>query len=233
VSQRLLLNYATRKRKDKFLAHMNNIYATTRTNDFKIVVKVDEDDSDMVALIPEINRMRNTAGYIVKPFGKIAAINAYIPWYEPWDILVNTSDDFEFVPGWDEVLIHRTSGVWPRSTDWFAHFSDGHVKEKLPTMSIFGREYGERFGYVYHPSYKSVSCDAEAMYVAMTLGKYHYFPEVLAEHKHPVNVKHGYDEVYKANDKFADQDTAIYFKRMKANFYVHNPGNVCFEHHKR
>lgn len=230
---RILINYASRKRKDKFLAHMANIYATTRTNDFKIVVKVDEDDNEMCNLMGDINKMRNTAGYIVKPFGKVAAINAYIPWYESWDILVNTSDDFEFKPGWDEVLIHRTSGVWPNTTDWFAHFSDGHVKEKLPTMNIFGREYGERFGWVYNPVYKSFSCDAENMYVAQTLGKYHYFPEVIAEHKHPVNVRQGYDEVYKTNDKFADQDTKIYFKRMKANFYVNNPGNVIFEQHKR
>jgi hypothetical protein len=230
---RLLINYATRKRKDKFLAHMHNIYTTTKTNDFKIVVKVDEDDLEMVALIPEINRMKNTAGYVVKPFGKIAAINAYIPWYEPWDILVNTSDDFEFVSGWDEVLIRRTSGVWPNTTDWFAHFSDGHVHEKLPTMNIFGREYGERFGWVYAPVYKSVSCDAENMYVAQTLGRYHYFPEVLAYHKHPVNVGKGYDDVYKTNDKYADQDTKIYFQRMKKNFCVHNPGKVIFEQFKR
>jgi hypothetical protein len=230
---RLLINYATRKRKDKFLAHMNNIYATTRTDDFKIVVKVDEDDLEMVNLIPEINRMRNTAGYVIKPFGKVAAINAYIPWYEPWDILVNTSDDFEFVSAWDEVLLHRTSGVWPNTLDWFAHFSDGYVFDRLPTMSIFGREYGERFGWVYPPVYKSVSCDADVFYVAQTLGKYHYFPEVLAYHKHPVNVKQGYDDVYKTNDKYAEYDTAVYFKRMGKNFYVNNPGNVVFEKFKR
>lgn len=230
---RILINYATRKRKEKFLAHMNNIYATIGMDDFKIVVKVDEDDSEMVNFIPEINRMRNTAGYIVKPFGKIAAINAYVPWYEPWDILVNTSDDFEFVNGWASILIHRTSGVWPNTTDWFAHFSDGHCFEKLPTMSIFGREYGERFGYVYHPSYKSFSCDAEAMYVAQTLGRYHYFPEVLAKHNHPANIRQGFDEVYKANDKYMPYDTDIYFKRMGKNFYIHNPGKVIFEQHKR
>lgn len=230
---RILINYATRKRKDKFLAHMNNILSTTITNDYKIVVKVDEDDPEMCALIPEINRMKNTAGYVVKPFGKIAAINAYIPWYEPWDILVNTSDDFTFVRGWDEILFHRTSGVWPNTLDWFAHFSDGHVFERLPTMSIFGREYGERFGWVYPPMYKSFSCDAEVFYVAQTLGRYHYFPEVLAEHRHPANIRQGYDEVYKANDKFAPYDTELYFRRMKKNFYVNNPGKVVFEQHKR
>lgn len=230
---RILINYATRKRKDKFLAHMNNIYATTVSNDFKIVVKVDEDDAEMAHMLGDINKMRNTAGYIVKPFGKIAAINAYIPWYEPWDILVNTSDDFTFVKGWDEIMLHRVSGVWPRTTDWFAHFSDGHVFERLPTMSIFGREYGERFGYVYHPSYKSFSCDAEAFYVAQQLGKYHYFPEVLAEHRHPANIRCASDEVYKLNDTFMPYDTDIYFKRMKKNFYINNPGNVIFEQHKR
>lgn len=229
---RILLNYATRGRKEKFLAHMANIYATTRTNDFKIVVKVDEDDSEMCNLIGDINKMRNTAGYIVKPFGKIAAINAYIPWYEPWDILVNTSDDFEFSPGWDEVLLHRTSGVWPRTLDWFAHFNDGHLQQRLPTMSIFGREYGERFGWVYPPVYQSFSCDAEVFYVAQMLGKYHYFPEVIAEHKHPANIKGPSDATYKANDKWLHVDAAIYFQRMKNNFYSHGDTS-SFEMHKR
>jgi hypothetical protein len=229
----ILINYATRKRKNKFLAAMKNIYATTRTEDFKIVVKVDEDDTEMVNLIPDINRMKNTAGYVVKPFGKVAAINAYIPWYETWDVLVNMSDDFEFVDNWDQIMISKIKSVWLNTTDFFAHFSDGFVKEKLPTMSIFGREYGERFGWVYPPVYKSVSCDADVFYVAQMLGKYHYFPDVLAYHNHPVNVKQGYDEVYKANDKFADRDTQMYFHRMSKNFYVNNADSSIIDQFKR
>ena len=127
--------------------------------------------------------------------------------------------DFTFIQNWDEVMVNTIRSVWPNTTDYSAHFSDGHVFERLPTMVIMGREYAERFGYIYPPTYKSVSCDAEHYYVSLMLKKYSYFPTVIAKHDHPVNNKDvAYDETYKQNDKYADQDTATYFKRMKQNF---------------
>lgn len=232
---RLLIKLATRGRPVKFMQAMTNIYETIKTDDFLIVVSVDEDDHEMVNMIPDINRMKNAAGYIGKPWGKVAAINRDVSLYIPWDVLINFSDDQYFtVKGWDEIMKAKIESVWGHSTDYFAHFSDGHVKERLSTMSVMGREYYERFGYIYHPAYKSVSCDAEAFYVAITLGKHHYFEEQVFEHRHPVNTRATkYDTTYRTNDIYADQDTATYFRRMKQNFYINNAGKTVFEQHKR
>lgn len=229
---RYFIKFATRGRPEKFLQGMKNIEQSTKTDDYLIVVSVDEDDKEMVAMIPEINRMKNTAGYIGKPWGKIAAINRDVSLYIPWHILVNYSDDMVLSNGWDEIVSNNVFKTWP-DTDFFYHCNDGHVGERLPTMSIMGREYYERFGYIYHPAYKSVSCDAEAFYVALTLGKHKYFPEPIVEHRHPVNVRGQFDKVYSENDKHTSYDTDLYFRRMKRNFYVNNPGNVVFEQFKR
>jgi len=232
---RFLIKLASRGRPVKFMQAMTNIYETINTNDFLIIVSVDEDDSEMVSMIPDINRMKNAAGYIGKPWGKVAAINRDVSLYIPWDILVNVSDDMVFkVKGWDDIIKSNAKSVWGESTDFFYHCNDSHVGERLPTMAIMGREYFERFGYIYHPAYRSVSCDAEQYYVALTLGKHHYFEEKIVEHIHPVNVKSTkYDLTYKVNDQYADQDTATYFKRMKQNFYIHNAGKTVFDKHKR
>lgn len=229
---RYLIKFATRGRASKFLQGMKNIRESIRTEDYLIVVSVDEDDNEMVAMMPDINRMHNTAGYVGKPWGKVAAINRDVSLYIPWDILVNYSDDMQLANGWSDIVERNVKATWS-DTDFFYHCNDGHVGERLPTMSIMGREYYERFGYIYHPAYKSVSCDAEQFYVAITLGKHKYFPEPIVEHRHPVNVKSNYDSVYKINDQYANQDTATYFKRMKKNFYINNPGPTVFDIHKR
>lgn len=230
----IVIKYASRGRKAKFLQRMAEIQQRTRTKDYLIVVTIDENDAEMVAIIDYINSLPNTAGYIIKPFGKIAAINAYIPWHKSWDVLVNYSDDFDFVDGWDEIMMQRIKSVWPNTTDYCAHFSDGFVFERLVTMSVLGREYVERFGWIYPPMYKSVSCDAEQFYVSQMLGKYHYFDKVIAFHEHPVNKKGvAYDQTYRDNDKFADADTALYFKRMRQNFYLTGVDTSIIEKHKR
>lgn len=231
---RILIKFATRGRPQKFRQAMDNIRMTIGTDDYLVIVSIDNDDETMMPLLGEINTMKNTQGYAGKPNGKIAAINRDMNPYEPWDILVNLSDDMFFTANnWGLIIQREIRDVFKGSLDCFLHFSDGWVNEKLPTMSIMGREYYERFFYIYAPCYKSVSCDAEAFYVAITLDKHHYFPERIFEHRHPVNVKGNYDQTYKTNDQWQDQDTATYFKRMSKNFYVHNPGKTVFDQFKR
>ena len=220
---RLLIKYATRNRPDKFRAAMKNILSTIKTDDFQIIVSIDSDDTQMIHIATN-ETFRNTEFWINQPAGKIGAINANVP-LSGWDWLVNMSDDMVFIKkGWDEIMVEKVKSVWGDSLDWFANFNDGYQGERLPTMSIMGREYYERFFYIYAPCYKSLSCDAEAMYVAMTLNRYHYFPEVLFKHEHPANSKGvKSDQLYVENEKHQPHDTRVYFERLLKNFYV----NVC------
>ena len=55
-------------------------------------------------------------------------------------------------------------------TDGVLWFFDGWRKD-LNTLCIIGRKYYERFGYIYHPDYKSFWCDAEFTEVANKLKK--------------------------------------------------------------
>jgi hypothetical protein len=229
---KLLIKYATRKRPALFLKAMDNILSTV-TGDFRIIVSIDSDDSEMIKLVSE-RSFANTQVFINDNFGgKIGAINANIP-LSGWDWLVNTSDDMHFlVKGWDQIMIEQIRKVWGNSLDFFANFNDGFQGPKLATMSVMGREYYERFFYIYAPCYRSLSCDAEAFYVAQALGRYHYFPELLYKHMHPANVKGvKSDQLYIQNEVYAKQDAKIYFDRLNKNFYINNPGVTPFDRYK-
>lgn len=218
---RLLIKYATRGRKELFEQAIANIKETvSKYCDYHILVTIDFDDESMQYLSND---------YRISVFrspnkSKIEAINRDMNIASAWDILVNFSDDMFFtVKDWDLKMLADIRSVWDNSTDFFAHFNDGFVGEKLPTMSVMGWDYYKRDNYIYHPSYNSVSCDAEAMYVAMMRGKHHYFPSVYFNHLHPANTRKPTDATYQGNHKFDIPDTNNYFERMRKGFYVENP----------
>lgn len=208
---KLIIKYATRGRLNLFREGVLNIERMT-AGQFDLIISVDEDDE------------------VMKPWGikgphisKVHAINRDLDGIK-FDWLVNFSDDMRFtVKGWDQRMLRQIQRVWGNSTDFFAHFNDGFVGDKLPTMSVIGWDYYQRDKYIYHPSYNSVSCDAEAMFVAMMRGRHHYFPEVYFNHIHPANLRFPSDQTYRDNDKFGKSDTETYFKRMAKGFDVKNP----------
>lgn len=186
-----------------------------------------------------LNNYSNLKYFYGPDEGKIGAINRDINYLDdPWEILVNFSDDMRFTGfGWDVTMINEIRKVWPSGTDFFANFWDGYVPVPLPTMSIMGREYYFRDAYIYHPSYKSFSCDAEAMYVAQMRERYNFFKltkrddrimnkfhdVVLFKHEHPTWLHSPTDETYDRNATNGDNDVKVYHERMEKYFYVNNP----------
>jgi hypothetical protein len=233
---KILIKLATRGRVDKFYAALQNVIDTiSGKNEYLIVVSIDSDDYAMIAEVENVRaHWPMVKMFIGPPNGKIAAINRDINYLDyDWDLLINFSDDQRFTFNkWDVHMIHQHKIVWGESTDFFAHWNDGYVGEALPTMSVIGREYYERFFYVYAPCYKSVSCDAESFYVSQMLGRWHYFPDIIFKHEHYTNIKGMTDNTYRVNDQYADQDTKTYFKRLNKNFYVNNPGPTPFDKYK-
>lgn len=222
----LLIKYATRGRPELFRKAIQNILDTVSTKDYKIIISADSDDE----LLNSIDNQIEDSGLskiievnFSNQISKVHAINRDLEGVK-FDWLVNMSDDMHFtVKGWDELMLKQIRKRWKGQTDFFAHFNDGFVGEKLPTMSIMGWDYYQRDGYIYHPSYNSVSCDAEAMFVAMMRGKRHYFPDVYFNHLHPANIRTMTDATYQGNHKFDKPDTENYFKRMARGFDVKNP----------
>lgn len=212
---KLLIKYATRGRYSLFQSAMSNLHDTISYEQrAQLIISADNDDLSM-ANMPGVSYADRVS--------KVHAINRDMDGVK-FDWLVNFSDDMRFtVQGWDLKMLRQIQRVWGKSTDFFAHFNDGFVGHKLPTMSIIGWDYYQRDKYIYHPSYNSVSCDAEAMFVAMMRGRHHYFPEVYFNHIHPANVRFPVDQTYRDNDKFGAGDTANYFERMARCFDVKNP----------
>lgn len=228
---KFLIKYATRGRPEKFFQAIQNIYDTIGTDNYLIVVSMDSDDETMTnpQVRERLRNLKNAIVYVGSPTGKIGAINRDMDKIKDWDVLVNFSDDMKFVqPGWDIVILDKIHTEWGGSLDFFAHFNDGFVGDKLPTMTIIGREYYERFFYIYPPCYKSVSCDAEAMFVAMMLNKHKYFPEILFKHEHAVNIRIPYDKTYLQNEQYNKEDYDTFHKRLNKYFYVNRPEVVPF-----
>jgi len=218
---RYLIKYASRGRAEWFKKAVNNITDTIHTKDYLILVSADEDDEKMNS--HEIKWFCDLNPHIKLVFGKsdskIHAINRDMEHAGEWDILICMSDDMHFAEyGWDNVIRNKMNQFFPDG-DCFLHFSDGYVKDALATMSIMDRKYYDRDGYIYHPSYKSFSSDAEAYYVALMRGRHMYFPEIIAHHQHPTNTKIGNDALYKANSLHSEYDTENYFNRLRAYFH--------------
>lgn len=224
----ILIKYATRGRWKEFFNAIDNIYATIKTNQYKILVSADFDDDVMNS--DEVREFCRRYHNVELLFGhhqsKVEAINAHFNPNTQWKWCVNMSDDMKFiVPGWDDKMLKDVRTVWTDENDWdwFAHFNDGYVGDKLPTLNVCGRKWYDRTQYIYYPGYKSVSCDAENMYVAMMKGRYHYFPNVYFHHIHPANLREPSDGIYRRNHKHGEADTKLYFERLARMFDVEDP----------
>lgn len=233
---KILVKYATRGRASMFAKAIQSLRNTMLTKDYQILISADEDDKTMNN--PQVRKYCNQTPRVKIVYGrsesKVHAINRDLDQASPWEILVNMSDDMKFVVrGWDKKIITNAKAVWGDSLDWFAHWSDGYTHAALPTMSIMGWTYFERDNYIYHPSYKSFSCDAEAMYVAMARGCYKYFPEVLFHHQHPGNSKRfRVDHLYRSNSRHSQHDIKTYFERLNNDFHLNIPGPHPWDQYK-
>lgn len=217
---RFLIKFATRGRLSWFCKAIDNIQTTFDGNEYRILVTADIDDPSMreegiPTWIRDSHKITIVHGHSES---KIHAINKDMEISGDWDVLVCMSDDMFFeVHGWNRIIESKIKEFFPEG-DCFLHFDDGYVHDALATMTIVDRKYYQRDNYIYHPSYKSFSCDAEAFYVAIMRGRHKYFPEILARHQHPTNKPIPNDETYRRNSLHTDHDTKNYFERLRRHF---------------
>jgi hypothetical protein len=222
----ILYKLATRSRPERFMQTLNSIMDNTSSDNYLILVSIDDDDASMQHWIDDKyikTGMPNYNTIIIsgKSLNKIDAINRDMKTASQmleWDILVNISDDMLITSSEFDAVVR---GAFSETTDLFLHLPDGYANKALATMSIMGRDYYNRFQYIYHPSYESVYCDNEAMEVAKMLSKYVYVDKHVFQHIHPANVgAHLMDEQYKrteASDVHA-RDCINYQNRKQLQF---------------
>lgn len=225
-----LIKLATRGRPELFYRTIFNVRKTIGDGvDYEIIISCDLNDPSMFNqdIIDFVDGDPHLQIFYAYQTSKIGAINRDIKEAKmDWDVLINLSDDMLWVKeGWGKIIASYVANEFNESLDCFLHLNDNHVGERLPTLSIMGREYFNRDGYIYHPSFFSVSADAEAYYVALMRGKHKYFPDVLFDHVHPANVGFHTDATYQGNSKYDVADTENYFVRRARLFDIENP--VC------
>lgn len=224
MSEKILYNFASRSRPEKLIACLENITQLSRYPKFQIIVTADIDDETMTSpsIRDKVMSFPNTKIFYGTSTGKIDAINKNVSLADPdWSILVNMSDDFVFINDGFDLGIIKDMEEHFKNTDGFLHYPDGSpAKDLLCTMSIIGRMYYERFGYIYHPEYESVYADNEATVVAKNLGKYIFINRQFFCHLHPAWGLAVVDDLYKRNeDKIIySKDHKTFIKRQRLNF---------------
>ena len=180
---RILFKYTTRSRRSNFLrgydSILNNI---ANREDYHVLISVDGDDQSMSPL-PVLDG--NHTFVVGRSKNKIDAINRDINEFDyDWDILINMSDDMIFTKkGFDDII----RAEFYNDFNQYIHYNDGNQKCNVCTMHIVGRNYYDRFKYIYHPDYISLWCDVENDIVAKQLGCYKYMGDNLKlfRHLHP------------------------------------------------
>jgi hypothetical protein len=226
---KILFKYASRSRNHKFFGGLENILNNLGDlNNFCILVSLDLDDTTMnnPSTIQKLTEyVQRYPEKIVVKYGhsksKIDAINRDVNEIKEkfnFDILVNFSDDMEFIQhSFDEVIRNKFYVHYP-DTDGNIYFNDGFVGDRLCTMSIIGRKYYDKFNYIYHPSYFSLWCDNEYTEVAKRNQKMLYFHENIFRHNHPANVGGFMDEQLVKTESYSEIDRQNYEKRFNNNF---------------
>jgi len=220
----ILIKFPTRGRPDNFFRALDLYFNMAEDPErLRVQVTIDDDDPDMTA--PEV--LERLAGYprLVLTRGgstsKIHAINRDLL-MDGWDILLLASDDMIPVEkGYDTVIRNRMREHYP-DTDGVLWFNDGN-RADLNTLSILGRRFYERFGYIYHPGYRSLYCDKEFTLVADTLGRQTYFDQVIIRHEHP---SYGYgdmDAIHQDNKRNKDPDFRLFLRRQARRFDIGHP----------
>jgi len=217
---KLLFKYPTRNRWKWFQKTLGLYYGKISEEcDFQFLITLDEDDSSM--LVPEVKKFLDYQPNLIYQYGKsttkIEACNADMDLVDNWDILVLVSDDMiPIVDDFDKIIVANMQEHFP-DLDGALHFNDGcYGKDRTITLSIIGRKLYERFGYIYHPAYRSFYCDNEFTDEVYALGKAKYIPQIIVQHKW-----HGgpnsKDTLYRRNSGMKG-DEAVYNRRKLLNF---------------
>lgn len=223
MPHKILFKYTSRSRVNNFFRGLDSIINNlANKKDYHILCSFDVDDKEYAnpQFIERLNAYTNVSHYFGISTSKIYAINRDILLAPEWDILVNMSDDFIFTQwGFDDIIRTAFQQHFP-DLDGFLHFHDG-FQPRLATMSIIGKKWFDRTGYIYHPSYITEFCDNEENEKAKRLGKYRYMGNdmKIMMHLHPYNAnKEAIDDLYRKNMLSSNADKENYFKRLAINF---------------
>lgn len=223
---KILCKFPTRGRWNKFAETFHKYQSMRATDKITFLVTIDWDDQNMNrnTNLNQLKLWGNTIVDVIQPCGKIGAINAGLDAHvDGYDIILLASDDMiPVVDGYDQVIIDAMTKNYPDG-DGILFFNDGYAGKNLNTLSILGTKYYKRFGYIYHPSYKTLWCDNEFMDIGWMLGKQTYIDQTIIRHEQPINLRANgqmvpLDALNIRDNSFYHYDQKNYNERKQRNF---------------
>lgn len=220
---KILYKLASRERKDKLFATIDNLLSMVKHDDFVILCSFDNDD--VTYNNQEFLDRLSKYSKVIYRFGnnksKIQAINADMDVVDDWQILVVVADDQRFTKIGFDLDIIETFQKYSPDFDLAIHYPEKWSKFELIVMTIMGYKLYDYFGYIFHPNYLSQYCDDEYTRVVRALNKYHFRPITIFEHDHPAyRPELPKDELYMRNMNLNWQatDNQTYIQRRDNNF---------------
>lgn len=219
---KLLIKFPTRGRTDKFFTVLDKYYGMLDDLDnTEFCITIDENDPTMNndKVLDRLETYKNLYYYIGYSKTKIEAINADMEEFDDFDVVLLASDDMiPQIQGYDTLIRNNMVKYFP-DTDGVLWFFDGNRRD-LNTLCILGKKYYDRFGYIYHPGYKSFYCDNEFTQVANRLGKQRFIEDIIIKHEHPDMPQHRdkMDQLYATNHKYYPIDHKFFELRKKNRF---------------
>lgn len=218
---KILIQFPTRERPDTFfeiLEYYINLMSDKENYIINVNCDIDDESMNNETIINKINEIKNCRIKFSNNKSKIEAVNSNIDSSEDWDIILLASDDMKpEIYGYDDI-IRKNFNLNYKDLDGVLWFNDGYQKNALNTLCILGKKYYNRFGYIYHPSYKSLWCDNEFTIVANKLNKQKYFDQIIIRHVKPGIVDKPYDNLYIKNQEFNNADQLNFVTRLNLNF---------------
>jgi len=220
----ILVKFPTRGRPENFFRAFDLYHERAEDlHSIQFQVTIDQDDPHMnePAVLERLSSYPGVTISLGHSRNKVHAINRDLL-FSNWDILLLASDDMiPAVQGYDAIIREKMRQYYP-DTDGVLWFNDGN-RSDLNTLSILGRKYYQRFGYIYYPGYQSMYCDKEFTLVADRLGKHTFLDQVIIHHEHP---SYGYgstDAVHHLNDLHKNADLWLFLTRQSRRFDFGNP----------
>lgn len=225
---KILFKFPCKGRETMFFESLNSLNNNIRDKgNYHISLTLDEDD--LVLNRPEIKEVLSAYPNTSIEWGysksKVDAFNRNFPDYD-WDLVIAWSQDFfATMYGFDDIIRQYCYEINNRhGDDFLVHFPEPDSMEHLNVMYIATRKYYDRFGYIYHDSYKSLWCDNESYSVAKLLNKYHYVG-ILGLYEHRNAAYHKYqverDALFDEQQGHWQQDELNFNERKARNFDLH------------
>ena len=221
----LLIKYPTRERPEIFKKIITDyISKLSGKRSVKFIISLDSNDrscnnQEFINFLESLKNRVTLEYFFGESKNKIDACNRDIP-TEDWRVCILVSDDM--VPkkhGFDDIILSDMEKYYP-DFDGALNYNTHRqaFKNRTMVLSIIGKKYYDRFGYIYYPGYKSIYCDNEQTEVAIKLNKLVDIDNTIISHDWS-SIK---DDLRKKTEsgEFRNYDSSHYEERKNKNFYL-------------